>query len=66
VMNVGDGDRVACVATIDLSKAPPSTMPRDANGDLEENGENGSEASNGPNGRTSRRGGSNGRNGRRK
>jgi len=28
VMGVGQGDRVACVATIDLSKTPPPSLPK--------------------------------------
>ena len=63
VMGVTGGDRVACVATIDLSKAPPAIASRD----LASEGDEGDEAaeveapkrSSGPRGR--RGGGSNGR-----
>jgi DNA gyrase subunit A len=67
VMGVGDGDRVACVATIDLSKAPPAPTTRDpASEDIEDGDEadpadEGPKPSNGAGGR--RNGGSNGRGG---
>ena len=38
VMGVTDGDRVACVATIDLSKAPPAITTRDPASDLPDEG----------------------------
>jgi DNA gyrase subunit A len=56
VMNIGPGDRVACVATIDLSKTPPA-LP------IAENGGNGNGAENGNGG--SNGSGGNGGNGRR-
>jgi DNA gyrase subunit A len=57
IMNVGQGDRVACVATIDLSKVPGSPAP--SAGEPASNGDaNGNGASNGRRGRGGPNGGS--------
>ncbi|HEX5370195.1 MAG TPA: DNA gyrase subunit A [Dehalococcoidia bacterium] len=65
IMNIGQGDRVACVATIDLSKTPASPVPA-APDDAAPEGDatNGNGASNGRRGRGNGRS-SNGRTRRR-
>jgi DNA gyrase subunit A len=65
IMNIGQGDRVACVATIDLSKTPASPVPA-APEDAAPEGDatNGNGASNGRRGRGNGRS-SNGRTRRR-
>jgi DNA gyrase subunit A len=70
VMNVGDGDRVACVATIDLSKAPPAIPSQAMAGEApdepdEGDASDGAEPTNGTNAPSNGNGNSNGR-GRRK
>jgi DNA gyrase/topoisomerase IV subunit A len=57
VMGVTDGDRVACVATIDLSKAPPAITSRDpASEGLDEAEAESEQGPNGSNGARGRRG----------
>jgi DNA gyrase subunit A len=57
VMGVTDGDRVACVATIDLSKAPPAITSRDpASEGLDEAEPESEQGPNGSNGARGRRG----------
>jgi DNA gyrase subunit A len=70
VMNVGDGDRVACVATIDLSKAPPAIPSQAMAGEApdepdEGDASGGAEPTNGTSAPSNGNGNSNGR-GRRK
>jgi DNA gyrase subunit A len=60
IMNVGQGDRVACVATIDLSKTPAPAAHA-----ASEPASNGNGASNGRRGRSNGGGSSNGRGRRR-
>jgi hypothetical protein len=56
-MGVTDGDRVACVATIDLSKAPPAITSRDpASEGLDEAEPESEQGPNGSNGARGRRG----------
>jgi DNA gyrase subunit A len=62
VMGVTDGDRLACVATIDLSKAPPAITTRDPASEGPDEGEEGDAppAGGGANGARGRRGGGSG------